>query len=170
MNEGIGGDTSQFATQFNLGVRYKSAILAEIPNPSDKILIGEKGYMGANGSASDWSDVRFESVEWNWANNNFDLSQAQSADNDQGSWTSSSPLSGAALKVPPQRSLQRGIRCDGHVKGIRLGQLGYGAKNATGASTSDDGLPWQTAATRWYPYAHRLGVPGGTHCTVSQYE
>ena len=106
MNEGIGGDVSHYSN-FNLGVPYKSAILAEIPNPSDKILVGEKGYMGANGSASDFQDVRFQTLEWEWANNNFDLSQAQSADSDQGSWTSSSPLAGAALRFRHNSPLQR---------------------------------------------------------------
>ena len=144
INEGIGGDKSQYA-HFNLGPKYNSAILAEISNPSEKVLIVEKGYMGANGTSQDWSDVRFASVEWAWANNNFDLSQPQSSDNDNGTF--------ANYPFPAQmprfrhNGLCNMIFCDGHVKAIRLAQLGGASgwcKYIYGPALSD--------AASWFPY------------------
>jgi prepilin-type N-terminal cleavage/methylation domain-containing protein/prepilin-type processing-associated H-X9-DG protein len=159
MNEGIGGDVSDFA-HFNLGPQYKSAILAEIPNPSDKILIVEKGYMGANGADSDWSDTRFLTLEWAWANNNFDLSQEQPANSDQGTWSSSYPLAAQAMRFR-HTGLCNMVFCDGHVKAMRLGQLAGPAnwcKYVYGPALTD--------AASWYPYpSGSLTGVGSSACT-----
>ncbi len=146
MNEGIAGDESTPDAHFNLGPLYHSAMLSEIVNPSDKLLISEKGYMGGNGANNDYEDVRISAVEWAWANNNFDLSEPASADTDQGSF-SSFPLAGQMPRFR-HNGLCNVNFCDGHAKAIRLAQLG----GASGWCKYIYGPALKDAAS-WFPYA-----------------
>lgn len=166
MNEGIGGDMSAYAWGGNIGVQYPSATLAEIRNPAEKILAVEKGYMGANGTQSDWSDVRFANVEWAWANGDFDTSSAKTADTDKGSWASY-PF---AAQMPRFRHANTSsiIYCDGHVKATHLGTLkgvfGW-CKYIFGPAQnkSDYGV------SAWYPYATgSLTTSGSSACNQWQ--
>ncbi len=152
MNESIGGDTSQFA-HFNLGPTYGSATLADLHNPSDKILVAEKGAMGADPNAPDFSDVRLTTLEWAWQNGDFDLSEPASADTDQGKMANY-PL---AAQMPRFRhnGTSNFLFCDGHVKSMRLGAL----KGAAGWCKYLNG-PQHAKAASWYPYAYG-SFPGG---------
>lgn len=150
MNESIGGDMSVWAWSGNLGVQYPSATLAQIPNPSDKLLIAEKGYMTNN-----WEDVRLSTIEWNWANNNFDLSQAKRADNDTDSFSSPYPWSGLMPRFRHSGTCDVTF-CDGHVKAIHLGILGGEAgwcKYLFGPSEDNS----QYGTSGWYPYGVSCG-------------
>ena len=167
MNEGIAGDESQYASTGSIGVRYHPAILSEIPNPSDKVLIAEKGYLGGSTVNPDFSDVRFEAVEWVWlgANNNFDLSEVQRADNDTDASYADTPSGIYPISSTMPRFRHNGLCnmtfCDGHVKAIRMAQLGgvsgwckyiYGPALSDGAS--------------WFPYsAGPLTGSGSSACT-----
>ena len=149
MNEGIGGDLSQYAWGNNIGVQYPSAEMPEIKNPSDKILIVEKGYMGGNGAQSDWSDVRFCNLEWCYANGNFDGSQPKSSDNDKGSW------SGYPFPAQMPRFRHSGtsnmIFCDGHVKAMHINILTSGqnwCKYVFGPAQDKS----EYGVSYWYPY------------------
>jgi prepilin-type N-terminal cleavage/methylation domain-containing protein/prepilin-type processing-associated H-X9-DG protein len=172
MNEGIGGDESQYAWGNNVNVQYPSATDAQITSPSDKVLVVEKGYMGNNGTQDDWSDVRFASVEWAWVNGNFNLSQPASSDNDQGSF-SNYPFPAQMPRFRHQdtanhQGLCNMLFCDGHVKAMHLGSL-------AGASgwckyifgPAQDNSPYGVSG--WYPYAS--GSLTGTGPSVcNQYE
>ncbi|BDI33697.1 hypothetical protein CCAX7_57480 [Capsulimonas corticalis] len=150
INEGIGGDESSYAWSGNIGVQYPSATMAQIVNPSDKILIAEKGYMGANGSQKDWSDVRFASVEWAWADGGFDLRQARKADSDNGSFASG-PFSAQMPRFRHNGSCNM-VFADGHVKAIRMASLAGAAgwcKYIFGPA--QDNSPY--GVSNWYPYA-----------------
>lgn len=166
MNEGVGGDESGYAWGNNIGVQYPSASDAQIPNPSSKILIAEKGYMGANGTQSDWSDVRFASVEWAWANGNFNLSQPASADNDNGKWANY-PFPAQMPRFRHQGTCNV-LFCDGHVQAIHLGMLG----GASGwckyiFGPAQDNSPYGVPS--WYPYqSGSLTSSGPSAC--NQYE
>ena len=149
MNEGIGGDLSKYAWGNNIGVQYPSASMAEIRNPADKIIVVEKGYMGANGTQSDWSDVRFCNLEWCYGNGNFDGSQPKSSDNDQGKWASY-PFPAQMPRFRHQSTCNM-IFCDGHVKATHIDVLTTGAnwcKYVFGPAQDDS----QYGVSSWYPY------------------
>ena len=159
MNEGVAGDTSGYA-HFNLGV-YQSAILAQIVNPSDKILIAEKGYMGADPTERDWSDVRLATIEWAWWNNNFDLSGPAAADTDQGAMANY-PL---AAQMPRFRhnGTSNFIFCDGHVKALHLGALG----GVSGWCKYLNG-PAMNTVQSWYPLPSGAYPGGASGCDKYQ--
>lgn len=152
INESIAGDVTNNAT-FNLGPQYGSATLADIHNPSDKILVAEKGYMGADPTRKDWSDVRLTTLEWAWQGGDFDLSQPASADTDQGKFADY-PL---AAQMPRFRhnGTSNFLFCDGHVKAMRLGAL----KGVAGWCKYLNG-PQMAKAASWYPYSFG-SFPGG---------
>jgi len=149
MNESIAGDFSDYAWGNNFGVQYPSIAMSELKSPSNKVLIVEKGYMGNNGNATDWSDVRFTAMEYAWANNNFDLSQPKSADSDKGSF-SSYPFSGAMPRFRHSGTCNM-LFADGHVKSMHLGTLGGAAgwcKYIFAPAQNDTAVYNVT----WYPY------------------
>lgn len=156
INESIAGDTTIFASS-NLGPQYGSATLADLHNPSDKILVAEKGTMGADPGAPDWSDVRLTTLEWAWANGDFDLSQPASADTDQGAF-SKYPL---AAQMPRFRhnGMSNFLFCDGHVKAMRLSAL----KGAAGWCKYLNG-PQLAKAASWYPYQSGSFAGGQDAC------
>lgn len=167
MNEGIGGDLSQYAWGNNVGVQYPSATMSQIINPTDKVLVVEKGYMGANGTQKDWSDVRFGDMEWIYAGNNFDGTALASSNNDQGSW-SSYPFPAQEPRFRHDLTCNM-IFCDGHVKATHIGQFATGAnwcKYLFGPAP--DNSPYGVSS--WYPYASAplTGGPGISVCTPYQ--
>jgi len=149
MNESVAGDMSDFAWGNNFGVQYPSVAMAELKNPSDKVLIVEKGYMGKNGTSADWQDVRLQAMEYAWANNDFDGSQPLSADNDQGTFASY-PFPGAMPRFRHSGTCNM-LFADGHAKAMHLGTL----KGAAGWCKYIFG-PAQNNTTvyhvDWYPY------------------
>jgi len=151
LNEGIGGDMSGYAWGNNIGVQYPSATLAQIQSPADKILVAEKGYMGANGTNKAWSDVRFGNCEWDWANNDFDLSEAKRADTDNDSFANPYPWAGLMPRFRHQGTCNM-IFCDGHVKAVHVGALGGVSgwcKYIFGPA--QDNSPY--GVKYWYPYS-----------------
>ncbi len=168
MNEGIAGDeTSLYSTQGSINVPYHSAILAEIPNPSDKILIAEKGYLGGSTVNNDFSDVRIDTAEWVWLgpNNNFDTSEPQAHDNDTDRSYQDTPPGVYPISSTMPRFRHNGLCnmtfCDGHVKAIRMAQL-------AGVSGWCKYLygPAMTDGASWFPYpAGPLTGSGSTGCT-----
>ena len=154
MNESIGGDMSVYAWGGNYGVPYSSSTLAQIANPSDKILVVEKGYM-----TNQWGDVRFTAMEWNWGNGSFDGSQAKRADNDTDDFSKPYPWSGLMPRFRHQGTCNV-MFCDGHVKSIHPGILAGAAgwcKYIYGPA--QDNNPYSTG---WYPYANGgVSGPGG---------
>ncbi len=161
LNESIGGDESHYAVGNNIGTKYPSAMLSEIRNPSDKILVAEKGVMGADPTEPDWSDVRLTTIEWAWANGNFDLSEPASADTDQGAF-SKFPL---AAQMPRFRhnSTSNFLFCDGHVKALRLATLG----GVSGWCKYLYG-PELSKSQSWYPYSSGAFTGGTAGCDPYQ--
>lgn len=153
MNESIAGDTSTEYSKFNINGKYGSAMLSELHNPSDKILVAEKGYMGADPTQKDWEDVRLSTIEWAWAGADFDLAHPLACDTDQGSFTTNQPSG----QMPRFRhnGTSNFLFCDGHVKALRLTALG----GASGWCKHLYG-PQLSKVQSWYPYP--VGAfPGG---------
>ena len=153
MNLHIGGDTSNYA--FNdFGAKYDAINQTQVTSPANKVLIAEKGYMGGNGALSDFADAKLMTLQWGWANGNFDLSQAKRADQDNDSFSNPFPWAGS---MPRFRHTQVSNMAftDGHAKGIKMGMLGgpggwckYLYQNGTVTSTYGT----------WYP-GNYGGIP-----------
>ena len=126
VNVHIMGDVSQYGYN-DFGAQYQSTTLSRIKSPASKILVGEKGYMGAatnsGGDTTDWSDVKLMTLQWAWDANNFDLSQAKRADTDNDKQGNAWPWAGIMPRFR-HSGTSNVIFADGHVKAIHLGQLG----------------------------------------------
>jgi prepilin-type N-terminal cleavage/methylation domain-containing protein/prepilin-type processing-associated H-X9-DG protein len=121
INVHIAGDESVYGYN-DFGARYGSVTDAQITSPSNKILVGEKGYMGGDPNNKDFSDVKLMTLQWAWDANNFNLSQAKRADQDNDS--ESNPWPWAAI-MPRFRhnGTTNVIFADGHVQAIHMGLL-----------------------------------------------
>lgn len=151
----------------------KSDILNAIPNPSDKIAVMEKGYMGGNSGTAvpgdpmgskDWADWKFECAEYMWIPNppNYSASDFTPwirADQDNDSFSKPYPWAGVAPRFRHQ-GRSNAIFFDGHVKPIRLSMLA-----GIPAWCEYIWAPNTMYGNTWYPY----GLPGGANA-CAQYE
>jgi prepilin-type processing-associated H-X9-DG protein len=107
------------------------------------MMVGEHGNM-----TDGYEDVRIEQEIYCWSNNNFDGSEARTADNDTGSITASYyPWPGSMPRFRHTGNTNI-IYCDGHVKATKVGDL----VGASGWCTHIYG-PAFTTTHSWYPYA-----------------
>ncbi len=171
LNVHIGGDTSQFAGN-DFGTTYGSISQTAINAPASKVLLGEKGYMGgATGTGTDtkdWSEAKLMTLQWAWNTNNFDLSQAKRADQDNDKQGNPWPWAGAMPRFRHGGSSNHdGVStmafADGHAKAMKLGMLG-GAGGwckylyQSGSVTAAYGT--------WYPQANNgIATVGDAGCS-----
>jgi prepilin-type N-terminal cleavage/methylation domain-containing protein/prepilin-type processing-associated H-X9-DG protein len=164
INVHISGDMSNYGYN-DFGAQYASIGQTHISSPSNKVLVGEKGYMGgATGSGTDttdWSDVKLMTLEWAWDANNFDLSLAKRADQDSDSQANTWPWA-AIMPRFRHSGTSNMVYADGHAKGMKLGMLG-GASGWCKYLYQDGTVTTQWG--NWYPQvAGDITVAGASAC------
>ena len=147
INVHLSGDMSQYGYN-DFGALYASISESQVSAVADKLLVSEHGNMGGQASGQDFNDVKLMTLEWAWANNGFDLSQATRADNDTDSESSPWPWSGIMPRFRHTKTADAAF-ADGHSKSIHLGLLGGAAGwckylYQTGTVSAQWG--------NWYPY------------------
>jgi prepilin-type N-terminal cleavage/methylation domain-containing protein/prepilin-type processing-associated H-X9-DG protein len=152
INVHIAGDMS--VNGYNdFGAEYGSATLSEINAPAEKVLVAEKGYMGAASGnktdTKDWADVKLMTLEWAWDAGNFNLSEAKRADTDNDTQANPWPWAGTMPRFRHQGTCNM-IFADGHCKAIKLGLLA-GASGWCKYLYSNGPVTSQWGA--WYPQA-----------------
>jgi prepilin-type N-terminal cleavage/methylation domain-containing protein/prepilin-type processing-associated H-X9-DG protein len=168
MNLHLAGDTSSDAG-YDFGAKYGSITDSQVTAIASKILVGEKGYMGAatnvGSDTTDWADAKLMALEWAWANNGFDLSEEKRANQDDDTQNNAWPWAGSMPRFR-HNQISNVIFADGHAKGIQMGVLG-GAQGwckylyQTGTVSATYG--------NWYPYpAGAITTQGSGAC--SQWE
>jgi prepilin-type N-terminal cleavage/methylation domain-containing protein/prepilin-type processing-associated H-X9-DG protein len=153
VNVHLCGEESGWAIHAGPDSPYPSASEASVGYPSEKVLVGEKGYMGGN-NPTDQAEADFDGWEWDYGGYGATSSPAIArADNDTDSTSDPYPTAGASLRFRHQGTCNL-IFADGHAHNMHLGQV-TGGTNWCKYIFSAGGV---TNSLPWYPY----GYPGGT--------
>jgi prepilin-type processing-associated H-X9-DG protein len=166
INVHIAGDMSDYGYN-DFGAQYGSVVQTAITSVANKILIGEKGYMGAaTGSGTDtrdFSDVKLMTLQWAWkSNNGYDLSLAKRADTDNDKQSNTWPWA-AIMPRFRHAGTSNVVFADGHAKGIKMGLLG-GANGWCKYLYQNGPVTAQWGST-WYPSTgFGINVAGDAGC------
>ena len=149
LNSMIAGDQ----TQYNDVGMTTSLSQTALNAPASKVLIAEKGYMGGESTTAgkNYEDAKLMTVEWAWANGNFDLSEAKRADTDNDAQANAYPWAAMMPRFRHNGSSKHDgssnfVFADGHAKGTKLGLLG----GVTGYCKYLYATP--AGGASWYPY------------------
>lgn len=125
INVHFAGDMSNFGYN-DFGAQYGSVYLGQVNNAANKVLIAEKGYMGAatgtGSDTTDFSDVKLMTLQWAWNTNNFDLTTAKRANTDNDKQGNAWPWAGIMPRFRHNGTCNV-IFADGHAKAIQMGML-----------------------------------------------
>jgi prepilin-type N-terminal cleavage/methylation domain-containing protein/prepilin-type processing-associated H-X9-DG protein len=169
INVHMAGDMSQYGYN-DFGAQYASATMAQVKTPASKILVAEKGYMGAaTGSGTDttdFSDVKLMTLQWGWASNNFDLSQVKRANTDNDKQANAWPWASIMPRFRHNNTCNV-IFADGHAKAIQMGMLG-GASGWCKYLYQEGPVTTQWGNT-WYPQQGN-GIPTGGNSGCAQWD
>ncbi len=165
INVHMAGDVSQYGPN-DFGARYPSATLAQVISPASKILVGEKGYLGGDPTKKDFSDVKLMTLQWAWHKNNFDLSEATRADQDNDSQSNTWPWSSIMPRFRHNNTCNV-IFADGHVKAIQMGMLA--GPSGWCKYLYNNGPVTSQWGSSWYPQMEN-GIPAAGNSGCSQWD
>jgi prepilin-type N-terminal cleavage/methylation domain-containing protein/prepilin-type processing-associated H-X9-DG protein len=128
INVHLAGDESVYGYD-DFGALYGSVSQTALSAPSDKVLIGEKGYMGGDPTEPDWSDVKLLTLQWAWDDGGigFDLKQATRANTDMDVMTGANWPWAASMPRFRHLATTNMVFGDGHAKNAKIGQFGGAA-------------------------------------------
>jgi prepilin-type N-terminal cleavage/methylation domain-containing protein/prepilin-type processing-associated H-X9-DG protein len=157
VNSFLCGDVSYWGGK-DIGTKYGSATLANLPAPADEVLAVEHGYMGADsgtaitGAQKDWQDVRF--CPWGWCMGDAAIVRANT---DSDSQNNAYPWAGTMPRFRHQNTCNM-IFADGHAKAIKMGDIMGTANWCRKIYAPNPGVPG------WMPWTYSP-QPANGDCT-----